>query len=121
MIFEDEFIREGVIGGKRAAARLYNEIFGYVERETNNIPTTAKVICRVYANVKGLAEVLVKAGVADDVAQVEDFTRGFTTGRTLFDFIDVGPGKDRADEKIIGKLPRGSWSIKSHIDHLQNR
>jgi hypothetical protein len=29
--------------------------------------------------------------------------RGFTRGKTLFDFIDVGPGKDRADEKIIGK------------------
>jgi hypothetical protein len=28
--------------------------------------------------------------------------KGLTQGRTLFDFVDVGAGKDRADEKIIG-------------------
>ncbi|KAJ4290467.1 hypothetical protein N0V90_010684 [Kalmusia sp. IMI 367209] len=104
MIFQDDFIREGLIGGKHAAARLYHEILGYVERETNNIPTTSRVVCRIYANVKGLSEVLVKAGITEHVSQFEEFARGFTTGRTLFDFIDVGPGKDRADDKIVESL-----------------
>ena len=57
----------------------------------------------MYANVKGLADVLVRAGAIKDVAVFEDFARGFSRGKTLFDFVDVGSGKDRADEKIIGK------------------
>jgi hypothetical protein len=56
----------------------------------------------VYANVSGLAEVLRRKGIIEDVSLFEDFTRGFTRGKAHFDFIDVGAGKDRADEKIIG-------------------
>jgi|TARA_R110002003_G_scaffold109_3_gene9110 hypothetical protein len=47
--------------------------------------------------------VLARKGIIDDVSVFEDFARGFTRGKTMFDFIDVGSGKDRADEKIIGK------------------
>lgn len=103
MIFETEFLQKGLAGGKQAAAALYNAVLNYIERETTIIPTTSRVLCRIYANVKGLAEVLVRAGLIEDAGQFDEFTRGFTNGRTLFDFIDVGPGKDRADDKIIGK------------------
>jgi hypothetical protein len=61
-----------------------------------SIPSDVKIVARIYANV------CVRAGIADNITQVEDFVRGFTRGRTLFDFVDVGPGKDRADEKLIG-------------------
>jgi hypothetical protein len=60
-------------------------------------------VCRIYANVRGLSDVLARMGIIDDVSVFEDFARGFTRGKTMFDFIDVGSGKDRADEKIIGK------------------
>ncbi len=60
-------------------------------------------MCRIYANVRGLGDVLVRKGVYQDIIEFEEFVRGFTRGKTLFDFIDVGAGKDRADEKIIGE------------------
>lgn len=103
MIFTNDFLRKGLQGGKEAAAALYHSIVSYIERETEIIPLTSRVLCRVYANVKGLAETLVRAGILEEVTQFEEFVRGFTNGRTLFDFIDVGPGKDRADDKIIGE------------------
>jgi hypothetical protein len=56
----------------------------------------------VYANVRGLGDVLARKGTVEDVGVFEDFTRGFTRGKVNFDFVDVGSGKDRADEKIIG-------------------
>jgi hypothetical protein len=59
-------------------------------------------VCRVYANVRGLGDVLVRTGTIEEMSVFEDFTRGFSRGKTLFDFVDVGAGKDRADEKIIG-------------------
>jgi hypothetical protein len=55
---------------------------------------------RIYANLKGLAETCARAGIVDSSTKVEDFARGFTCGRPLFDFTDVGAGKDRADGKI---------------------
>lgn len=103
MIFANGFLQRGLGGGKEAAATLFNIIMTYIERETDNIPLSSRVICRVYANVKGLAETLVRYGILEEISHFEDFVRGFTNGRTLFDFIDVGPGKDRADDKIIGK------------------
>ncbi|KAL1606346.1 hypothetical protein SLS60_003748 [Paraconiothyrium brasiliense] len=101
MIFENDFLRKGLAGGKQAAAALYSTIITYIERETNTIPTTSRILCRIYANVKGLADVLVRVGILEHAGQFEEFVRGFTSGRTFFDFIDVGPGKDRADDKII--------------------
>ncbi|KAF2797370.1 hypothetical protein K505DRAFT_143878 [Melanomma pulvis-pyrius CBS 109.77] len=101
MIFEDEFIRDGEQGGRRAASQIHAAVVEFVQRETNDIPLDVRIICRVYANVRGLAEVLVRVGAVQEVGIVEEFVRGFTRGKTLFDFVDVGPGKDRADEKLI--------------------
>jgi hypothetical protein len=56
----------------------------------------------MYANVRGLGDVLARKGIVEDVGVFEDFVRGFTRAKVHFDFIDVGSGKDRADEKIIG-------------------
>ncbi|KAF1941492.1 hypothetical protein EJ02DRAFT_347714 [Clathrospora elynae] len=101
MIFLDELIRDGEQGGRRAASQLHASIQQYIENEANDTPIASRVVCRIYANVRGLGDVLVRAGAIEEIGQFEDFVRGFTRGKTLFDFIDVGAGKDRADEKII--------------------
>lgn len=75
----------------------------WIENETKDVPLNARVICRVYANVRGLAEVLVRTGAIEHTGVFQDFVQGFTRAKTMFDFIDVGSGKDRADEKIIGE------------------
>lgn len=100
--FQDEFLRDGEQGGRRAAAQLSAAVQDYIETE-GTVPLGARIVCRIYANVRGLGDVLVRTGAIEDVAQFEDFVRGFTRARTLFDFVDVGAGKDRADEKIIGE------------------
>ena len=105
MIFEDEFVKEGETGGRKAASVLHTEILNYAQREMGieRIPKGTKIICRAYANVSGLANLLVQVGAAETEETVVQFVRGFTRGKILFDFVDVGPGKDRADDKIIGK------------------
>ncbi|KAF2873614.1 hypothetical protein BDV95DRAFT_348737 [Massariosphaeria phaeospora] len=101
MIFQDEFLRSGQKGGQDAASRLYNAVVNCIQLDYSSIPTDAQVVCRIYANVRGLADVLVRAGVIEEATSFEEFTRGLTTGKALFDFIDVGAGKDRADKKLI--------------------
>lgn len=67
------------------------------------VPSNVRVAVRVYANAKGLADTLTRAQLIDSPSRFEEFTCGFTRGKTLCDFIDVGYGKDRADGKVAGK------------------
>jgi len=78
----------------------------------NGFPAHFKVIARVYANVKGLADVCHRAGLVSSPSDVEDFCRGFTRGRCLFDLVDVGPGKDGADAKVVGKSPERTTGFR---------
>ncbi|KAL8716697.1 MAG: hypothetical protein Q9225_005995 [Loekoesia sp. 1 TL-2023] len=100
MIFEDYMIRKGEIGGKEAAARLWNEIKDHVHEKLPEVPSECRIVTRIYANLKGLADVCCKSGIAERTNLIDEFYRGFTGSKILFDFVDVGPGKDRADEKI---------------------
>jgi hypothetical protein len=61
-----------------------------------------KIVVKVYANVDGLAHALLKGHTIEGVAEVRSFVTGFTNRLPLCDFIDVGYGKERADNKIKG-------------------
>lgn len=102
MIFEDQLIQQGESGGKDAANKLWNAIRDNVHQSMPSITAEYKIVTRIYANLKGLATTLYLAGIVEKPTVVEDFARGFTGSKQLFDFVDVGSGKDRADDKIIG-------------------
>ncbi|EER42013.1 C-x8-C-x5-C-x3-H type zinc finger protein [Histoplasma capsulatum H143] len=99
MVFQDSFLQQGEQGGKDGANQLWAAIRDYASRNLPNIPSP-KIIARVYANVKGLADACYKAGLIERPGLIEEFARGFNGSRLLFDFVDVGVGKDRADDKI---------------------
>lgn len=101
MLFQDSFLQQGEQGGKDAANQLWAAIRDYVTRQLPNV-SSPKIITRIYANVKGLAEACYRAGIVEKTSLIEDFARGFNGSRLLFDFVDVGSGKDRADDKISG-------------------
>ncbi|KAL9113096.1 MAG: hypothetical protein Q9227_002708 [Pyrenula ochraceoflavens] len=108
MIFEDKFLQNGEQGGKDAAHQLDAAIRGHIMGAFPHIKG-AKIMTRVYANVKGLAEACFRSGITDNPAVVQEFVRGFNESKALFDFIDVGVGKDRADGKI-------TELFKHHLD-----
>lgn len=114
MIFSDTLIKQGEIGGKDAAARLYDAVRDYVRHEIPNMPSDYKIVTRNYANLKGLGEVCHRASILDKPSTIEDFARGFTGSKHLFDFVDVGMGKDRADDKI-------SETFKLHLNNCHCR
>ncbi len=80
-------------------------MLNYVQLNLPDLPSDINIVARIYANTKGLAETCARAGIVSKPSTVEDFTRGFTRARHLFDFVDVGHGKDRADDKISGTCP----------------
>ena len=103
MIFKDNLLKQGEVGGRKAANALHNSVLEWATSNIMECPADSKVVVRVYANLRGLAEVCTKAGIVEHPSIVHEFARGFTCGKTLFDFTDVGAGKDRADAKIAGE------------------
>lgn len=97
-------IQKGEEGGKEAAALLLSAVREHVADTLEDIPSEYKIVARIYANVKGLAETCRRAGIIDRPSLMDDFARGFTQSKALFDFVDVGSGKERADNKLSGKL-----------------
>ncbi|KAI9815846.1 MAG: hypothetical protein M1826_001944 [Phylliscum demangeonii] len=100
MIFDDSLLQKGEQGGREAAGLLGNTVRQYLEHSMPDLSSDCKIITRVYANIKGLADTCYRAQIVDQPSTIEDFARGFTRSRHLFDFVDVGSGKDRADGKL---------------------
>lgn len=106
--FNDQLLCEGANGGHRAAGALEEYVYNYARNQIEGMPPNVKITARIYANAKGLADTCVRAGITAKASDLQDFMIGFTGAKFLMDFIDVGSGKDRADEKIVGEWPSAS-------------
>jgi hypothetical protein len=89
-----------------AAARLKNQVTSYI-LENESIPFGSKIVVRVYINISG-KENSSKRRLSFKKSRYDrgvatTFALQFTETIPLFDFVDVGHGKERADEKIRGK------------------
>ncbi|KAF2434040.1 hypothetical protein EJ08DRAFT_21593 [Tothia fuscella] len=113
MIFHDQLLNDAKNGGRQAANLLHDSTKKFVAEllEGQALPPNIRIVSRMYANLEGLANTCHKAGIVPSMEHIVEFTRGFTSGQVLFDFIDVGSGKDRADEKI-------SETLKTHVNDV---
>jgi len=100
-VFKDELICNGEKGGREAAATLSNAINELVAERFPHLGEP-RVIVRIYADIKSLSDLLVKAKIIDVKSIFEDFVRGFNGAKQLFDFVDAGTSKDAAGDKTIG-------------------
>ena len=78
------------------------EIRSYVKRLDVGAENV-DIIVRAYANVKGLAKGYAKQWNTDGSCDLRAFVHGFNRRQVLFDFVDVGPGYEKADNKIRGE------------------
>ncbi len=92
MVFDDRFVQNGEAGGREAAGLLWNAVMDHFQTDTG-LPSDFKIVTRIYANLKGLGDACKKSGILSTSSTIEDFARGFTGSKQLFDFVDVGVGK----------------------------
>lgn len=92
MIFDDRLVQNGEAGGREAAGLLWNAVMVHFQSDTG-LPSDIKIVTRIYANLKGLGDICTKSGILSTSSTIEDFARGFTGSKQLFDFVDVGVGK----------------------------
>lgn len=90
MIFNDDLIKKGELGGKEAASMLWDAVKDYVHAELPTLPLDYKIMTRIYANLRGLGDVCHRIGILQHPSVIEEFARGLTGSKHLFDFVDVG-------------------------------
>ena len=95
-------MNKGEAGGTSAANELNEQIKCYLKDDRLD-PRKIDVVVRAYADVQSLHSACLKKGLMQQNGpNMRHFVNGFNKGLSLFDFIDVGPGKERADNKIRG-------------------
>ncbi|PLN77054.1 hypothetical protein BDW42DRAFT_177599 [Aspergillus taichungensis] len=99
MVFKDEFLQNGEQGGRNAAQHLHTALQSYVVSNFSHIGAP-KIMVKLYDDLKGLSESCVRGGVTTETALIEDFGRGFNSTYPLFEFVDIGPCKEGAHDKI---------------------
>ncbi|KAM5351930.1 hypothetical protein ACJ41O_004653 [Fusarium nematophilum] len=106
--FQEHLVKQGLEGGKRAAYALRTAIAKLCNQDHAN---PLEIVCRVVANVSGLAKAMCRDGSIPEPNVLREFTLGFTQAKASFDFIDVGYGKERADSKIRETT---RWHLRNH-------
>ncbi|KAF7534645.1 hypothetical protein G7054_g6045 [Neopestalotiopsis clavispora] len=100
MPFRDEFILEGLEGGKRAASTVIQAVGEELHASLPETSRHMKIVVRVYANLLGMADVYKKLDTTVNSPHFDEFVRGFNMGSPLCDYVDAGNGKECSDEKV---------------------
>ncbi|RDW68759.1 uncharacterized protein DSM5745_08519 [Aspergillus mulundensis] len=108
-IFKDKYYAD-VDGGRRAALDLRTAVQEYLKKEQPEL-AGLPIVVKAFANYDGLSQLLVKMKLLKNLLWLNGFAKGFSQAFDTCDFVLVGAGKDRADEKIKGKSQATrSWS-----------
>ncbi|KAI4186106.1 MAG: hypothetical protein L6R41_003678 [Letrouitia leprolyta] len=98
-VFREVFLNKSEEGGRNAADELLARVKRYLKGLGLDMNNT-DVVIRAYANLRGLGKACIKNGLMRATADLSLFANGFTGRQPLFDFVDVGLGKERADHKV---------------------
>jgi hypothetical protein len=98
--FDPELIKKRSDGGAKAAHMLFTEIKQHLESLYPG--SEPAVMVHIFANLAGLGGKLFQINAINGVNDVFDFVRGFNTSQPLFNIVDVGHGKEKADHKLRG-------------------
>ena len=103
MIFDDDLIKRGELGGEEAALSLSSSVREYARR----IPALSsdfKIVTRIYANLKGLGNVCHKAGILDTPSTIEDFARGYVSCHRAPLSFDIGIAHSRTVDLLEANI-----------------
>ncbi|KAH8785901.1 hypothetical protein F5883DRAFT_446208 [Diaporthe sp. PMI_573] len=103
--FRDEYFRAGDNGGGQAAQQLKTQVKLqlqglYTDTSTDNW----NILVFFYANMDGLGKTLAARRILNTWTDLQKFASGFGRANSLFSFVDVGYGKDKADHKCQAML-----------------
>ncbi|OCK80011.1 hypothetical protein K432DRAFT_382593 [Lepidopterella palustris CBS 459.81] len=92
-IFHDRYITKGTKGGESAADEMLVKVRDYL-RPLHDDLDKLDIMVRIFANLEGMANMLVREGKLRNLGQLRAFSTGFSSRIPFFDFVDVGIGKE---------------------------
>ena len=95
-VFLPSLIAEGKHGGRKAGGLLSKSIGSYFPGQL------FKLHVYVFLHKSGLAGALIRNKHKNSANKLEEFLIGFNQTASLFSAIDVGKGKEAADNKMRG-------------------
>lgn len=99
--FIDELLQFPESGGAEAARRLTDAIRLYLSQTNPKLSEDdTPILVNIRANLADLARVLHNQGSIRATGQMLSFARDFSKTHAEFNFVDVGKGKENADNKM---------------------
>lgn len=118
MQFQDKYLTKKAQGGEALADELMVRTREYLRPQFEDVDAF-DIIVRVYSNLEGMANFLVKLDKVRNLGQLRAFSTGFCGRISSFDWVDTGVGKEGgAGRKVRGKFnlrPRVSYETAHHV------
>ncbi|KAF2204218.1 hypothetical protein GQ43DRAFT_191939 [Delitschia confertaspora ATCC 74209] len=115
-MFQDKYITRRAQGGEALADELLVRIREYL-RPLYDDADSLDILVRVYANLEGMANILVRDGKVRNLGQLRAFATGFCGRIAGFDWVDVGIGKEGGSARKVRENLH-LWAQNVHLRHL---
>ncbi|CAO2653439.1 Nn.00g028500.m01.CDS01 [Neocucurbitaria sp. VM-36] len=104
---------EGEGGGKFIADKLVAVVKDHLESIGKDLEQ-CDIVVETYANTEGLGQAMVARGQVRSIEELRLFWTGFVCRQRMFAHVDVGRGKENADQRIRERVyfHSGIWQCK---------
>jgi hypothetical protein len=113
VLFTRDWLSKGEKGGVEAANNILNAARTFCTQTLHHLESI-RIIVRVYANIKALADTLTKLKVIDRPSLLDDFVRGANGSQLLLDFVDSGSRPNATREKISEQFQANLYDCHCH-------
>ncbi|KAF1921868.1 hypothetical protein BDU57DRAFT_535467 [Ampelomyces quisqualis] len=115
-LFQDKYLTKKTQGGEALADELMVRIREYLRPQFEDADQI-DIIVRVYSNLEGMANFLVKLDKVRNLGQLRAFSTGFCGRISTFDWVDTGVGKEGgAGRKVRENL--AFYTSNTHLRHV---
>lgn len=105
LIFRNNLLRDGDIGGRRAAQLMHQAVNEHAFSSIKDLPVDVKVIVRMFMDLDTFTQTCMATGIADGRGKIKSFVRGFNQDKALFDITNVGSfGRETVIDKVEGSF-----------------
>ncbi|KAJ4357744.1 uncharacterized protein N0V89_002320 [Didymosphaeria variabile] len=114
-LFQDKYLTRKAQGGEQLADELLIRIREYLRPQFDDADSI-DILVRVYANLEGMANYLVRQDKVRNLGALRAMSTGFCGRISSFDFIDIGVGKEGSS----GRKLRENLSFYTSSVHLRH-
>lgn len=115
-LFHDKYLTKRAQGGEALADELLGRVREYL-RPLYEDADALDILVRIYSNLEGMANFLVREGRVRNLGQLRAFSTGLCGRIPSFDWIDTGVGKEGSSGRKV-KENLSFYAANTHLRHV---